>query len=70
VVCLTVVVDVIVVWRWVQQGYFPLYEAAMQNKLEWAKYLLENGADPNIRTKVSTATCGLVLMLVVVGSVE
>ena len=35
-----------------------------------AKYLLEHGADPKIKDKVSTAACGLAVMVevVIVGS--
>ena len=42
----------------------------MNGRLEVAIYLLEHGADPKIKDMVSTAACGLAVMVevVIVGS--
>ena len=44
--------------------------ACKYGHLEVAIYLLAHGADPKIKNKVSTATCGLAVMVevVIVGS--
>jgi hypothetical protein len=43
--------------------------ACERKHFEVAKYLLEHGADANIQDNVSTVTCGVAVMAVVVGSV-
>lgn len=37
-----------------QKGFTPLYMAAQENHLEVVKFLLENGANQNVATEVST----------------
>lgn len=42
-----------------QKGFTPLYMAAQENHLEVVKFLLENGANQNVATEVSTLGNGL-----------
>lgn len=37
-----------------QKGFTPLYMAAQENHLEVVKFLLENGANQNVATEVSS----------------
>lgn len=49
-----------------QKGFTPLYMAAQENHLEVVKFLLENGANQNVATEVSTVgdtwACGVTAM--------
>jgi hypothetical protein len=66
--CLTVVDVVFVVWWWwVQDGWTPLHVACAKQHLDGISCLLEHGADVNMKTNVSTATCGLAVMVEMVG---
>lgn len=38
-----------------QKGFTPLYMAAQENHLEVVKFLLENGANQNVATEVSSS---------------
>jgi hypothetical protein len=66
--CLTVVDVVFVVWWWwVQNGDTPLHLACWNKQLEVISCLLEHGADVNIMDKVSSATSGVAVMVLMVG---